>query len=449
MMSQPRVSLCMIVRNEEAHLPACLQSVRDLVDEMIVVDTGSTDRTRAIAAQLGARVLDFPWVDDFAAARNESLHHATGAWIFWLDADERLDNANRQKLRTLFANLPDANVAYNMTQRSELEPSTYSAAQVDHVRLFRNHPEIRWQYRVHEQILAAVRRSGGDLVRTDIIIEHAGFQDPALQEGKVERNLRLLEREAGGRPDDAFVLFNIGSVHLGRGRGAAALPYLRRSLELSKAGDTIVPKLYVLLARTHHQLGQPREALAACRAGRGHFPANAELLFWEGMLLKEQGNLAAATACLRQVLETKTDACFTGADAGMCGYKARHCLAEVHRAAGQPAEAEMQWRLVLAERPAFAPAWLGLADLFLAQGRWAELEQVLGELGNDPQTRAKAAELHAQAQMARGEWAAARRTLETLITQAPQAVRPRVLLTQTFSGTGKNRKQPSKRYARS
>src|SRR5258708_3961820 len=102
---RPRVSLCMIAKNEEANLPICLGSVADLADEMILVDTGWRDRAGEVAAVLGARVFDFAWVDSFAAARNESLRHATGAWIFWLDGDEWLDAANRQLLRELFAKL--------------------------------------------------------------------------------------------------------------------------------------------------------------------------------------------------------------------------------------------------------------------------------------------------------------------------------------------------------
>jgi glycosyltransferase involved in cell wall biosynthesis len=97
------MSLCLIAKNEEAHLPACLPSVEGLLDEMIVVDTGSTDRTKEVAAQLGARVFDFPWVDSFAAARNESLRHATGDWILWLDGDELFTEADRQKFRVLRA----------------------------------------------------------------------------------------------------------------------------------------------------------------------------------------------------------------------------------------------------------------------------------------------------------------------------------------------------------
>src|SRR5690349_7953622 len=109
----PRVSLTLIVKNEEHNLPACLASAADLVAEVIVVDTGSTDRTKEAAARFGARIFDFPWIDDFAAARNEALRHATGDWILWLDADDRIDEPNRRKLRALFAGLGTENVAYS------------------------------------------------------------------------------------------------------------------------------------------------------------------------------------------------------------------------------------------------------------------------------------------------------------------------------------------------
>ena len=104
----------MIVKNEEANLPACLESVRDLFHEVIVVDTGSTDRTKEIAASFGARVFDFPWVDNFAAARNAALDHATGDWIFWMDADDRLDEVNRRKLSERLAGLPEEMLAYTV-----------------------------------------------------------------------------------------------------------------------------------------------------------------------------------------------------------------------------------------------------------------------------------------------------------------------------------------------
>lgn len=84
------LSLCMIVRNEEQNLSECLDSVKNVVDEIIVIDTGSTDETVGIAESYGAQVEHFPWCDDFSKARNESIKYASGDWILWLDADERL-----------------------------------------------------------------------------------------------------------------------------------------------------------------------------------------------------------------------------------------------------------------------------------------------------------------------------------------------------------------------
>src|SRR5207249_1427282 len=142
----------------------------------------------------------FSWVDSFAAARNESLRHATGQWIFWLDADDRLDDDNRRKLRDLFANLKDENVAYVMQCLCLADPQSESSTVVDHVRLFRNHPLLRWEYRVHEQILGSVRRMGGEASWSDVVIQHVGYQDASLQPQKHERNLRLLRLQDNEKP---------------------------------------------------------------------------------------------------------------------------------------------------------------------------------------------------------------------------------------------------------
>ena len=95
----------MIVRDEEDHLAKCLESVRGLFDEIVIVDTGSVDRTKEIAREFGAKVFDFVWIDDFAAARNEALSHATGDYAFWLDADDVVEPAEREKLEALFSGL--------------------------------------------------------------------------------------------------------------------------------------------------------------------------------------------------------------------------------------------------------------------------------------------------------------------------------------------------------
>ena len=237
-----RKSLCMMVKNEEDNLPACLEPVRDLFDDIIVVDTGSTDRTREIAARLGARVFEFPWVDSFAAARNECLRHATGEWIFWLDADDRIDAENRERLRALLAGLGNENVAWVMKCLCLPVPEGGSGTVVDHVRLFRNLPQLLWDYRVHEQILPALRRANHDVRWSKVMIHHVGYQDPALRQRKLERDWRLLEMENTERPDEPFVLFNLGTIALELGRFEPALAFLRRSLALSQPETSITRK---------------------------------------------------------------------------------------------------------------------------------------------------------------------------------------------------------------
>src|SRR5207248_2212994 len=130
---RPSVSVTMIVRDEEANLPECLRALAGLEVDLVVVDTGSADRTKEVAAAFGARVFDFPWRDDFAAARNEALRHATGAWVFWLDADDRLDDANRERLIALFAGLKDEGAAYAMTCRCAAGPGASAAEEVSHL----------------------------------------------------------------------------------------------------------------------------------------------------------------------------------------------------------------------------------------------------------------------------------------------------------------------------
>ena len=261
----------MIVKNEERHLHDCLASVVDLVDETIIVDTGSQDRTWQIALEFGAKVYEFPWVDSFAAARNESVRHATGEWIFWMDADDRLDESNQAKLRLLFGRLRQGLSgtelgeagggspfdAYVLTCRCVASQDDATVTDVHHVRLFRNHSRLRWEHRIHEQILPAVRRAGGTPRFSDIMVHHVGYQDAALRLKKRERDLRLLLLELGELPNHPFTLFNLGMTYLDMKRPAEALPMLQRSLDGSAPADSIVRKLHYLIVQCHRQMNRP------------------------------------------------------------------------------------------------------------------------------------------------------------------------------------------------
>jgi GT2 family glycosyltransferase/predicted Zn-dependent protease len=436
-------SLCMIVKDEETNLPVCLDSVAGLFEEIIVVDTGSTDRTKEIAAGFGARVFDFPWCDSFAAARNECLRHATGEWIFWVDADDRLDEHNRQKLERLLAGasnginsvLPSGeNVAYSMKCLCLPDPVSGTATVVDHIRLFRNHPEIRWKYRVHEQILPAVRRLKGTVRWSEVVIHHVGYQDPALRRRKLERDLRLLQLEDADNPSDPFTLFNLGSVFQELGHPTEALGFLRGSLERSHPSDSIVRKLFALIVQCHRQLGQGAEALAACRSGREHYPEDAELLFQEALLGRERGELEGAEACFLRLLENREAAHFASVDSGLCGFKARHNLAVLYFDQGRLAEAEAQWQTAVREQPAFEQSWIGLGELYLSQGRWAEAEQVTSQLNGS----VDAALLRARLRLAHKDFAAAKELAAGSIARAPQALAPRVVLSHVLLQEGRD-----------
>ena len=324
------VSLCMIVRNEEHHLPDCLRSVSGIFQEVVVVDTGSTDATRAVAKSFGARVFDFPWPDSFGAARNECLRHARKKWILWLDADDRLDEENRRQLASVLANLGDELDAYSMKVRSVLNAERSAFRILDQVRLFRNLPTIRWDYRIHEQILPAVNNAGGVVRWADVVIDHVGYVDASARRRKLERNLRLLEMDYADRPEDGFTLFNLGWTMMDLGRTAEALTHLQTAREKTRSSSSTLRKLYHLLALANRHLDRKEEALTMCREGLERFPLDAELLCEEGLLHREQKDFHAAEKSWMSLLDAQRGQYFASEEVGLRGFRTRQLLAEIY-----------------------------------------------------------------------------------------------------------------------
>jgi glycosyltransferase involved in cell wall biosynthesis len=427
----PTISLCMIVKNEEKNLPDCIGPITNLVDEIIVVDTGSTDRTKEVAAQLGARVFDFGWVDSFAAARNESKRRATGDWIFWLDADDRIDEANRQRLRELFASLQDELAAYLV--RIDVMPSAPKdpIRVVHHARLVRNHPKVRWHYRVHEQILPTVIAAGGKIHRTDLVIRHVGYQDASLKGPKLERNLRLMKLDDHEHPNDPFILYNLGRAYERLDRIAESLPYWKRSLKHAPAGETYVRKLYSLLAQGHLKIGRPADAFQSCLGGLARFPEDPELLFLVGSILFEQGDADAAESCLTRLLALPPATHMAlGDDPGLATYKARHMLARINHDKKKHAAAEKLWRSVLAEQSGFVQGWLGLGQTYVELKNWPALNKVIDKLESLADGGVAAAVLRGLRHAVQKDWATARKLMEETIAQNPKAIEPRILLSR-------------------
>jgi glycosyltransferase involved in cell wall biosynthesis/Flp pilus assembly protein TadD len=417
------VSLCLIVRNEEAHIADCLRSAADLAVEIIVVDTGSTDRTKQIAAELGAKVFDFPWIDDFSAARNEAVKHASGEWIFWLDADDRIDDENRGKLRSLLKSLPEENVAYILRCVSLAPDGKTTLSIVDHPRIFRKQPGVGWKYRVHEQVLPSILRQGGKMQRADVVIHHAGYQDPATRRRKDERNLRLLRLDAAEHPNDHAVLFHLGMTLVVLGQAAEAIAPLRRTVELARPDDPTVRKSYTLMVQAHRRLDQNDQAVALCEEALKKFPDDTELLFQEAVLRVYRRDLAGGERSLLRLLTTPpADYLAVAVDPELRGVKARFNLAVVYRDQGRAAEAEALWQQVIAEKPDFTEAWIGLADLYLTHGRRDAAAELARRLRANPQRAGEAASVEARCLAAINDFAGARRVLEQALAAAPGAV---------------------------
>ncbi len=206
------LSLCMIVRNEERQLPQCLESVRDLAGELIIVDTGSTDATPGIAARYGAQVIPFDFtVVDFAAARNCGLARAHAPWILVLDADENLDPASASMIDDLVARRENA--GYFLERHNHWTESPQPT--IDYVvRLFPNRPHYRYHGRVHETIDASILSAGGRLLKTGICLDHNFSCDPQARRRKNRLYIEILKEEIAADPaDDSRLDFLAAEYH--------------------------------------------------------------------------------------------------------------------------------------------------------------------------------------------------------------------------------------------
>jgi glycosyltransferase involved in cell wall biosynthesis len=355
----------MIVRNEERNLPACLGSVAGVFDEVIVLDTGSTDRTREIAREHGARVFDFVWVDDFGAARNAALARATGDFAFWLDADDVIEPPERLKLERLLASL-QPNQETGFVVRCSCDPDENGGGGqtvVDHVRLFPVREDVRWTYRIHEQILPALRAAGVPVRWTDILIRHTGYSDSKARARKLDRDEQILRAALAEEPDEPFVLFNLGSIANERQDWRASLKFFQESLAHSRPDDSITRKSHAMIARAYQGLGDLESSLKACDRGLAFDPDDAELLFRKAVTLRQSQQLEAAEACWRRILLLRRTERFSSVDQGIYGHLTRRNLASLAASRGDWVEALHQWRGVLGECPGDPEALVAIRDL--------------------------------------------------------------------------------------
>lgn len=298
------IGLCVIARNEEKNIARCIESVRGLVDEIVVVDTGSTDKTIEIARKLGARVYMYKWDDNFSNAKNFAIGRARSRWLLLLDADEELDRSAWEPLRE-FVETTDLDGAHLRVRNytGSYSPDRYNLHNA--LRLLRNNGKYKFTGAIHEQIS---RDGSTKLVNRfavlDLVVHHYGYLDEAVAEkNKRSRNLPILEKMLAEKPDDAFTLFNLGNEYLSSGDMEKALGYYARAKENARdLTFAFVPHLYFRMANTLDAMGRQGEALQVLEEGLKIYPRCTDFEFVRGNIFLRQRRYTLAIESFEKCL---------------------------------------------------------------------------------------------------------------------------------------------------
>jgi len=353
------VSLCMIVKNEERFLKACLESARAGVDEICIVDTGSSDNTRAIAESFGARVIERTWRDDFAWARNEALAMATRRWILVLDADETLRPESIPALRAL-ASVPAWKSGLWVRCFNQVDDYKGTGASSHAiVRVFPNSPRIRFVSPIHEYVAFDNSETGIDAWHSPIAIDHYGYMNEVVKErGKAGRNLAIIEAAVRSEPDNPFHWYNLGTTALIEKRGEAAIAALERMAEL--VGDEargFVPSALVFLSEAYMDYRADYEsAIRHAEASLQRSPRFSNAHFVLGKALSHLGRYEEAIVALEASI---ADMAYNGGqflvDDEIGVWKAHSEIGSVYGRMGEKERALEWFEKALKNRPGVLP----------------------------------------------------------------------------------------------
>ena len=297
------VSATLIVRNEERFLAGCLASLRGVADETVVVDTGSSDATRQIAVEYGARVFDFPWRDDFSAARNYAIERARGSWILYIDADERVRAGDFEAVKRELADrrMIACTVCFY--------PITGCTAYREY-RLFRRDERIRFEGAMHETMVPSLRRlveaGHGHIGQSSLTLDHLGYDGD--QKHKLERNMRLLLKETAADPDRLFLWWHLGTVYRDLGRTADAIATWHKGIRLATASSFRFPEdglCFIELARLLATQG--KDPLPLIERGLALQPGNYMLQWLKGKALLARQRYDAAVPIFEALAAVDAD----------------------------------------------------------------------------------------------------------------------------------------------
>jgi tetratricopeptide (TPR) repeat protein len=352
----------MIVKNEATTLPKCLSSVVKVVDEMVVLDTGSSDRTPNIAKEFGAKVYDFVWCNDFSKARNAALKYVTGDWVLVLDADETLTPTIVPYLKKALT-IEEYLLVNLVRQEVGAEQSPYSLVS----RLFRNHPEIRFERPYHalvdDSVAAILQKEPQWQIGylEGVAILHAGYQKSAIAENnKYAKAQATMEGFLATHPHDPYVCSKLGALYVEVGK-------IDQGMELLKRGIAACAEEYEILYELHYHLGIAYSRLKNPQQAITHYQTAIKLPIYPmlklgaynnlGSLLKAAGDLTGA----KKIYETalKIDSNFaTG----------HYNLGMICKALGLFTEAIACYQKAIKLKPNYAEAYQNLGVVQLKVG---------------------------------------------------------------------------------
>lgn len=294
----------MIVKNEAERLARVLQSVQGAVEEIIVVDTGSTDETVEIANQCGVTVLSEPWEHDFAKARNAGLKKATGRWILFMDADEELDKGDVAELHACATH--EEYDGFFLQVHNYVRMDGTSATVNPILRMFKNHPQYRFEGAIHEQIATSITRyhPAARFHVTSVKIHHYGYtQEIMLEKDKHSRNMSLLQVELQRDPNHPFYLYNIAVEHLRGGAVQEAYEAFHQSRVLLSPETSYTHLVLKCEARCLAMLGKMRDAVVLCQEGIQWYRDYTDLHHYQSSFLSSLGLVERAKIAAVQAIQ--------------------------------------------------------------------------------------------------------------------------------------------------
>ncbi len=406
----PRISVCLITKNEEQFLPQCLQSVRALASQIVVVDTGSTDRTIDIAKEFGAEVHTFPWCDDFSAARNAALEHATGDWVLILDADEELMPEQAAIItRDIQASAVMGYRLPILNRGRETEGCSYVP------RLFRNAPALFFIGRIHEQAFSSIQvrcQQWGlkHQLGKAVLLHHGYAGEVVAARNKIERNLRLLERAIEELPDEPNLIMSLGLELVRAGKLEAGLERDWEALRLlsAKPAAEVTPELReTLLTQLATHLTAAKRFGDIVQLWQVPFAKNGGLTasqhFGLGLALMELRQPAESAEQMRQCLAKRDRPALSPINPEILKAGPEHCLALCLTALNDAEGAQKAFAAALAADPCSRPLRLDLARFQAAQGRTDEALKILQQLRAENPVEARVWELGGQIALSRPE----------------------------------------------